>query len=178
MNSQHPVGGDPVLLCHPEAVGNVNPLDNQYPALQLDLTTYVPIDVFRSQRNPARFQRASKGAGESATRRRDDVVYGRRVWLIPLHRVEPVVSGDGPVDPEGGVLRVSGKTHRPVRSLPATNGGFANVDWLWHTSLPISVAPVPSIIILPSYDTPTACFRLRDGWTGPVGLLRRHRSQH
>ena len=167
-----------MLFRHPEAVGNVNPLDNQYPALQLDLTTYVPVDVFRSQRNPARFQRASKGAGESATCRRDDVVYSRRVWLIPLHRVEPVVSGDGPVDPEGGVLRVSGETHRPVRTLPATNGGFANVDWLWHTSLPISVAPVPSVIILPSYDTPTACSRLSDGWTGPIGLLRRHRSQH
>ena len=63
MNRQHPVGGGPVLFGHPQPVGDVNPFDHQYAVVQLDLTTYVAEYVLGSQRNPARLQRASKGAG-------------------------------------------------------------------------------------------------------------------
>ena len=52
-----------MLFRHPEPVGNVNPFDHQYAVVQLDLTTYVAEYVLGSQRNPARLQRASKGAG-------------------------------------------------------------------------------------------------------------------
>jgi hypothetical protein len=83
-----------------ELVSDVDPLDDERLALDLDLTGGVAPETTASGRDPARLQRAPEGAGESTAGRGDHVVDGRGVGVVGV-RGHAVVLGDGAVHPEG-----------------------------------------------------------------------------
>ena len=82
-----------------QPVPHKDPLQHERAALQLDLTGRVGVETAVSGWNAARLQRAAQRPGQSASRRRDDVVQRGRMRLI-LALYPPVVRGDLAVDAE------------------------------------------------------------------------------
>ena len=83
---------DRLLLLGPylELIMDMDPLDDQHLAVLLNFTC-----CFRNQLpftccDTARFQRASKGAGQSARRRGDHIIKCGRMRLVNL-RVNPIM---------------------------------------------------------------------------------------
>lgn len=72
-------------------VTHVNATNDQYLAVKLDLPRRLRCETPFTGRDPARLQRAPKGAGESASGRGDDVVQRRGVGFVNvgIHSVVP-----------------------------------------------------------------------------------------
>lgn len=73
---------DPVpvdVLVNLQGVGGMDPLDHQGLALQLDLAGDFAPETTASGRDASCLERTPEGAGQSATRRGDEVVKGGRV---------------------------------------------------------------------------------------------------
>lgn len=100
MEPQHPLDSVVMFLRHPKSVGDRDPADDEHSVIEFHLSLHIAVKVFRPEYYLARFQRAGKGAGESAARGGDHVVDGCCVRLEPFHRVEAVVPSDGAVDPK------------------------------------------------------------------------------
>jgi hypothetical protein len=101
--------------------------DHQNAFLFLDLTGNVANEVFRLDRDPARCQRASKGAGESAAGRRHHIVQGRRMRVLLAH-IDAVVLGDGSVNAERHWLRLRRDHCTAQRSANTLNRGPGRVN--------------------------------------------------
>ena len=92
-----------VCLVARETIDDVDPFDHEDAVLLLDFTGHRGGEPTASRRDPARLQRASERPGQSAARGGDDVVQGRREFLLGL---DSIVIRDGPMHPEhGGLLR-------------------------------------------------------------------------
>ena len=84
---------------HAQLVVHVDPPEDEYAPVLLDLTNHFCDEVCGLNLDLARSQRAGKCARQSATRRRDDVVDGRGMGLDLVH-VEAVMLRDRPMSTE------------------------------------------------------------------------------
>jgi hypothetical protein len=105
----------PALVRNVQPVFDPDPLDHQDAIISLDLADRFDLVIVRINFDLARFQRTRERAGQSATRRCDDVVEGRRVRRILL-RVHAVVLGDLGMDAENHGLLLGGKVGKPLRA--------------------------------------------------------------
>lgn len=80
-----------------------------------------------SGRNVTRFQRATKGAGQSTGSSGDDVVEGGGVGLV-LRHVGPIVLGDVGVDAEANRFFFYGKVGAPERTAHALDADMGSVN--------------------------------------------------
>jgi hypothetical protein len=114
-----------------QLVADVDPLDDERLALQLDLAGDVAPETTASGRDPARLQRAPEGAGESTAGRGDHVVDGRRVGIVGV-RGHAVVLGDGAVHPERHGVGRTRDARLPDGPAVAIDGHLGRVDDLTH----------------------------------------------
>jgi hypothetical protein len=105
----------PALVRNLQPVFDPDPLDHQDAIISLDLADRFDLVMVRINFDLARFQRTRERAGQSATRRCDDVVERRRVRRILL-RVHAVVLGDLGMDAENHGLLLGGKVGKPLRA--------------------------------------------------------------
>jgi hypothetical protein len=93
-------------------VVDVDTFDNEHLAVELDLADGFADQLAVTCVYPARLQRAPEGAGQSPTRRGDDVIERRRVGRIILGR-DAVVCGDLGVDSKGDRVLSAGHARLP-----------------------------------------------------------------
>ena len=93
----------------------MDPPEDEHAALLFDLTHHVRDQIFGSDFDLARTQRAGKSARQSAARGRNDVVDGRRMRL-DLGHVDAVVLGDRPMSAKKHELALSGQLGRSCRA--------------------------------------------------------------
>jgi hypothetical protein len=74
MEAVNMYGCFPLLGSELQLIGHVDPFDNEDASLQLDLAPGFGLETSLCRRNPARFQRAPEGPGESAGGSGDDIV--------------------------------------------------------------------------------------------------------
>ena len=92
-----------VCLVAREMIDDVDPLDHEDAVLLLDFASHGGGEPAAGRRDPARLQRASERPRQSAACGSNDVVEGRREFLLGL---DPIVIRNGPMHPEhGGLLR-------------------------------------------------------------------------
>ncbi len=92
MDPQDSFGCGPLVCFSLQMVGHVDALDYQDFSIHLDLAERIRRQVSLACRNPARLQRTAKGARQSASRRRDEIVYRRSVRRVYL-QVHAIVFG-------------------------------------------------------------------------------------
>jgi hypothetical protein len=97
----------------------VDALDDEDPVFRFDLAAHLRGQVSAARVDPARLQRASERAEQSAARRGDHVVESRCVRLADLVRGPAVVGCDGSVHAEDDRLGLSWKSRDPDRTLLA-----------------------------------------------------------
>jgi len=100
VDAVHPLRRFAGRLGRLEMIGDADPADDQHLVLGFDLTFHVGGQSAVGCIYLTRLQRASQGAGQSATGGSDHVVKGGRVRLGELAFGESVVLGDGPVHAE------------------------------------------------------------------------------
>ncbi len=119
------------VLGNGQVVGNMDTADDEHAVLGFDFTGDPANEVVTFDRDPARCQRACKGAGESAARRRHDIIERRGVRLLPRH-IDAVVLGDIAMNAEPHRLGLGGKVRVTEATTNTTNGDFGRVDDLGH----------------------------------------------
>ena len=90
MKPEHPLRRLALRCFQLQPVDDVDPADDEDVPLLLDVAGGLGAEVALSRRNPARFQRATKGAGQSAGGCCHQVVEGRGVRRVHLG-IDPVV---------------------------------------------------------------------------------------
>jgi hypothetical protein len=104
MNAMHALCVRPPFLRDGEAIIDPDPFDHQDALVGFDLADRLDLVALRIDVDLTRFQRAGKGARQSPTGRRDDVVERRCMRWI-LRRIDTVMFGYFGVDSErDGVL--------------------------------------------------------------------------
>jgi hypothetical protein len=96
-----------LLLRHGQAVVGRDPFDHEHAVALEDLADGLDLIPLRIDFDLTRFQRAGKGARQSATGRGDDIVERRGVRR-KLLGIDAVVLGDLGVDPEGDRVALRG----------------------------------------------------------------------
>ena len=93
MRFVRPKGGVPLVDWHCQLVVDVNAANDEHMVFGLYLAHCIRAEPAFSGRNPARFQRAAKGTGQSASSGGDEVVErrGMRLMAAGLH---VIVFGD------------------------------------------------------------------------------------
>jgi hypothetical protein len=114
VNVVHSLRVRPSLCGYREAIVDSDSLDHKDAVLGLDLAGGLGLVSLGIDLDLTRLQRAGKGAGQSATGRRDDVVKRRSVRRI-LRRVDAVVLGDLGVNPECDWALLRWKVRQPLR---------------------------------------------------------------
>jgi hypothetical protein len=91
----------PVFGSRFEMIDHMDPFDNQYVTLFLDLTFYVGDKQAFARSNFTRFQRATKGPGQSPTGGSDHIIQGGGVGLMDVG-VNLIMRGNFRVDAKEG----------------------------------------------------------------------------
>jgi len=118
------------VLVEAEAVGDVDPAEDQHTVVRLDLAARLGDQSALARVHSARLQRAPEGAGQSAGGGCREVVERRRALGIAAAR-DAVVIGDLVVDAELDLgVRQLGTPERALDPLDADPGG---VDDLTHS---------------------------------------------
>jgi hypothetical protein len=128
-----PLGHLPLSRVELEMVGDVNAAYDEDVIICFDLAPGFGAEITFTGRDVARFQRASKGPGQSTSCRCDQVIEGSGMGVILAH-VSAVMPGDAGVDAEGYRLvldRQIGPTVGPLNALDA-HVGYVN-DFIAHT---------------------------------------------
>lgn len=112
---------------------DVDAAENEHAFFHLYFAVRDRCQVAAARRNPARLQRASKGAEQSAARSRDDVIQRRRMRIGNL-ALDAVVPRDRAVRAEVHRLRLGGQLGTAKRSLDSRDRDARAVDDLTHES--------------------------------------------
>ena len=136
MEAVHPLHhGQVHVAVDDEVVADMDPLEHQDAALQLDLAFGVSPETTASGGDTARFQRAPERADQSTGRRSDNVVEGGGVWRAGIGR-HAVVLGHLAVDAERDGIGL-GRQPRPAqRALLPLDAHLGPVDDLTHAVAP------------------------------------------
>lgn len=97
-----------------QAIAHPDPLDHQHPVLHLDVAFGVRLQLPLPGVDPARLQRATQGAGQSAGGGGNHVVERGGPGLNPL-RQPAVVLADGAVGAKRNRLGLGRKVREPIR---------------------------------------------------------------
>jgi hypothetical protein len=120
---------------YPQPVADMDALDDENLALELDLAFGIGAETTVSGGDVARLERAPERADQSTGRGGDDVVEGGGVWRR-VARGHPVVFGDLTVDAERYLLLLCGQRRVPERALDPFDADPRAVDHLAHGRLP------------------------------------------
>jgi hypothetical protein len=104
-----------------QIIRDVNPFDNQHVVLFLNFTLYIRGKQAIASRNFARFQRATKGTGQSAARRGHQIIQRGGVGIVDV-RIHAVMLSNFGMDPQQNrflYLRQVGSPQRPFDTLDA-----------------------------------------------------------
>ncbi len=101
-----------------QPVGDVYAADHQYASFGFHFAHGLRGEPSFTRRNLARLQRAPEGSGESARRRGDQVIQGRRVRGMDVG-IDTVVCGDLGVDPKQDGLGLDRQVGPSQRTLDA-----------------------------------------------------------
>jgi hypothetical protein len=127
MESMHALGGFTVLVGKFQVIGDKNALDDQHFAVQFDLAPGFGSQVAFTCGNSARFQRATKGSGQSTGGRSNDIIKGRRAGFGHV-RGNAVMFSDFGMDAKMDGVGSDGKICPAMRPLDAFNTYMRSVD--------------------------------------------------
>jgi hypothetical protein len=116
---------------HLDAVVDADPLEDQHAVLVLDLAAGLDVVPVLLNFDLTRFQRAGKGAGQSAGGRGDHVIERGRLGREPL-RVGAVVLGHFGVHAEAHRLVCGGKVGQPLRPAESLDSHVGDVCGVAH----------------------------------------------
>ena len=108
-----------IRIRHMQFVFHVDPPNDEDTAVLLNLTKHLSNEIFGPELYRARSQRAGKRARESATRRGNDIVDGRRMGL-DLRHVGAIMLRDRPVNTKKDGLTLRGQGGRACGASQTT----------------------------------------------------------
>ena len=128
MESMYPFRGCAVFFRRAQVIGDMNALYHQHFVFLLDFADYLRYEIAVARPDLTRFQRASKGAGESATGCGDEIIEGCGMGFV-LRHVHAIAFGDLRMDAKENrlcFLRHIGATQRAAHTLNAYVGPVDN----------------------------------------------------
>jgi hypothetical protein len=126
MNAVHSLCVRPSLLGDREPIVDSDSLDHEDAVVGLDLAGRLDLVALGIDLDLTRLQRVGKGAGQSASGRRNDVVKRRGVRRI-LPRIDAVMLSDLRVNPERDGTLLCGKIRQPLRPAEPFDPDSRNV---------------------------------------------------
>lgn len=110
---------------------HVNPPNDEHPLFDLHFTVRHGDQPISTRRNPARLQRATKGAEQSPAGGGDDVIQSGGVRVRHL-ALKAVMTGDGAVCAKAHGLRFHRQPRQAKRALDPSDRNFGAIDDVAH----------------------------------------------
>lgn len=129
MEPMHAFDGFSRLGCRGDVIDDMNTPDYEHVVFKLDLPLNLSRQSVIACINFARFQRASKGANQSAACSRDDIIESGGMRLRD-HRTDLVVVSYRAMNPEAHRLGFCRKISEPQRSDLALDPNLRNIDYV------------------------------------------------
>jgi len=120
-----------MLLIRHEVVRDAYPLDDQNAVFLFHLSNHFGRELTSARRDPARLQRATKGAGESPPGGGDHVIQRRRILLS---NVGSVMAGNVPVNPKVDGTVMGGEPGMSVRALDPIDANVRSINDFAHAN--------------------------------------------
>ena len=116
----------------PQREDDMDPLEDEHAFLGFDFAVRDRGQLAAARADPARLQRAPKGAEQSTAGRGDDVIDRGRVRLRHV-ALDPVVACDRPMCAEPHRLGLGGHVRQPQRSLDTRQRDLGAINDVTHT---------------------------------------------